>query len=893
MKKFVLFLSAAVIVLPAISQEIGTPAWLAAHPVTNLTRQAGPAVAPLNGNDTLSNLYSNTDCGLNYTTASVRLGQRFLPIGSTQPAPLNLIIPGCAIIDKAYLYTEALGVAPSINATLADPAGNSTTYPMTLIGSSIDVCWGMNGTHIWRADVTASITGPGTYLVSGLPVDPVVSMSAVDVEGATLLVIYKDPYSGYTGTLIIDDGCITVAGGTLSQTMTGFSACSNSTSATAFMFVGDMQMTGYSLSMNSQTVAQPQWNWWNEISTSTNVTSGQTTCDYSLSSGSDCYTLAVTGLYYQTSCQTCTPLTTNMTVATSSTANSCNGNGTATATVTGGSGNYTYVWSPSGQTTPTATGLTAGTYTVYVNDGVSCASGTVTINYSGMNISTTSTNVNCNGNGSITATVTGGVGPYLYNWAPAGGTSATASNLAAGVYTLTVTDSTTGCVMTIADTVLNNSTLIIGVYMTPDDCDSSGTGTATAYISGGTGPFTYLWQPGNQTTSGITGLSPGLYSCTVTDNNGCTATDSVFVYSSQPYIAATSPYALCGDTVMLSCYTNVPNPTFSWVPAGSLDNPASQYPNSYTTTNISYTVTVTSACGTQTDTVDVVLDSTNWYTPDLCFVTVDTAANKNLVIWERTSAPQNGDYNIYRETSTAGVYALIGTQPVAQFTTFLDLTSNPSAAADRYMITTVDPCGNESDTSYHHRTIYLSTTANGNGWDLNWNAYEGLAITTYNIYRGPALNQMTLLTSVAGNVFTYTDANPPAGTNVYLVEALHPTGGCQPSRIIGGGPVNPVDNGSALSNVATAVPNGLAENFQSISLLITPNPGSGIFQLAISMPNEQAVEIVIMDNLGQVVFTRNEFVAANGYQTTLDLSTLSAGIYFVRVGPVVTRLIVE
>ncbi len=61
-------------------------------------------------------------------------------------------------------------------------------------------------------------------------------------------------------------------------------------------------------------------------------------------------------------------------------------------------------------------------------------------------------------------------------------------------------------------------------------CFSSDDGTATVTVAaGGVGPFTYLWAPGGQTASSITGLAPGEYYVTVTDIKGCTASASVSV----------------------------------------------------------------------------------------------------------------------------------------------------------------------------------------------------------------------------------------------------------------------------------------------------------------------------------------------------------------------------
>ncbi|WP_180856400.1 SprB repeat-containing protein, partial [Flavobacterium panici] len=120
--------------------------------------------------------------------------------------------------------------------------------------------------------------------------------------------------------------------------------------------------------------------------------------------------------------------------------------GSASVAVSGGTSAYTYSWSPSGGTAATATGLTAGTYTVTVTDANSCQitqSFTITEPAALTASPVAQTNIACFGGntGSATISATGGTGGYTYSWSPSGGTAATATGLTAGTYTVTVTDS--------------------------------------------------------------------------------------------------------------------------------------------------------------------------------------------------------------------------------------------------------------------------------------------------------------------------------------------------------------------------------------------------------------------------------------------------------------------
>ncbi len=883
MKKLITVLSVLSCALLLNAQQIGTPAYVNS---SNYNQRGPSNPTPANGNDTLNMTYSNTACGLNYSLSSVRLGQRFVPVGVPQPAPLSVTaVPSCGTILKAYLYTEALGVAPGITATLTNPANQANSFPMTLIGSSVDVCWGLNGTHVWRADVTSAITGSGTYTISGLPTSPIAANSAVDVEGASLLIIYADPTANYTGTIQIDDGCHTVRGGPLLHTMTGFNACANSTSGSAFMLVGDMQMTGYSIQMNGANVPQPQWNWWNEISASTNVTAGQNSCNYFMGIGGDCYTLAMAGLYFQTNCNACTPISNILNVTVSGSNATCANNGSASATATGGNGNYSYLWLPGNMTTASVSNLAPGTYTVQVTDGTSCGSGTVTITNTGMAIAGSSTPANCQSGGTATVAVTGGSQPYQYLWSPSGGTSATATGLAAGTYTCTVTDQS-GCSIPYTVTVGAASAMQLQLYMTPDSCPSP-TGTGFAYVTGGTAPFTYLWSNGD-TASYITNIPAGIYSVTVTDANGCTisATDTVTTSPGNvAYSATATSVVYCGDTAMLAVTCNDPLATYSWVPSSLVANPNAQYTYAVIAQTTTFYYTINSVCGSVTDSLTVYVSSANNNVEQICFVTTDTSVNKNVVIWERFNSQNVAAYNIYRESVVSGVYVMIASQPASQFSTYVDNSSVPQQQVYRYMITTLDSCGTESDTSFHHSSIHLQVSPSFfGGWNLNWNAYEGLPIQTYNIYRGTSISTMTLLTQVSGSTFAYTDLTPPPGNLWYMVEAVHPFGGCAPSRLNGSDRRMEVDYNAIHSNLQPTNGVTVEENAMLLSsMTVSPNPGNGNFTLQFVSIAGTDANITITDALGRVVYSSQQSGTGNVLRVDMNLAALASGVYNVQV----------
>ncbi len=225
---------------------------------------------------------------------------------------------------------------------------------------------------------------------------------------------------------------------------------------------------------------------------------------------------------------------TELTLSTTHTDLLCFGDtdGEAEVTPSGGVAPYLYSWnSAPPQTTATATGLVAGTYTVTVTDNNGCnKTASVTITQpTALLVATSKTDVLCNGNttGAATATPSGGTGAYTYLWST-GETSASVSGLAAGAYTVTVTDDNLCQTIENVDIFQPAAPITIATTQINVVCFGGSTGSATATPSGGTAPYDYLWSNGG-TTSTISGLSEGLYTVTVTDDNGCTEVTSVTI----------------------------------------------------------------------------------------------------------------------------------------------------------------------------------------------------------------------------------------------------------------------------------------------------------------------------------------------------------------------------
>ena len=158
----------------------------------------------------------------------------------------------------------------------------------------------------------------------------------------------------------------------------------------------------------------------------------------------------------------------------------------------------------------------------------------------------TNTNASCNGgaNGTATVTASNGTTPYAYNWSN-GRTTASITGLAAGAYSVTVTDASAGS--SIKSVTVTQPTAITTTPATTNTSCGQINGSAAVTASGGTSPYIYAWSNG-RTTSSITGLAAGGYAVTVSDANQCSATRTLQISSSTAVTATTtSTSTTCGQ----------------------------------------------------------------------------------------------------------------------------------------------------------------------------------------------------------------------------------------------------------------------------------------------------------------------------------------------------------
>jgi hypothetical protein len=452
---------------------------------------------------------------------------------TTLPVQTTVTATGLTTGGYTVTATDKNGCTASVKSVVPLVAAPTVTTTVTA-----DNCGKKDGTS---TAVVSGGTAPYTYSWTTLPVQ-----TAITATGLTT--------GGYTVTVTDKNGCASsikstvplISGPAVSTTMTTENCNKKDATATAVVSGGTAPYTYSWNTLPAQTTA-----------TSTGLTAGG-------------YTVSVTD---KNGCSTLTPVVVTQTaplgVTTALTPENCRRkDGTATVTVSGGNSPYTYTWTTIPiQTAATATGLTAGGYTVTVTDKSGCSINVPVVikrSYTSLKATITSKDVSCNTDksGSATVNIADGVAPYTYEWntVPAQN-SQLATNLEVGEYEVIVTDAV-GCQTKTAAKIAKAQPMFnLSTVKTDASCETCKDGTASVIVSGQPSTYTYTWSaPWNMTlstTNSATGLAVGNYSITVTDNNGC-AKQSTAVISSTIATGIISAERSAGEDITL-----FPNPTQS------------------------------------------------------------------------------------------------------------------------------------------------------------------------------------------------------------------------------------------------------------------------------------------------------------------------------------------
>ncbi|MFH0864989.1 MAG: PKD domain-containing protein [Bacteroidota bacterium] len=397
-----------------------------------------------------------------------------------------------------------------------------------------------------------------------------------------------------------------------------------------------------------------------------------------------------------------------------------------------GTGLTNYLWSPAtGLSTTSGASVTASpttdiTYTVTGTDAIGCSATTsVTVNVITISATATATDENCgHANGTATVAPSGNCTlswGYVWNTNPVQN-SQTANNLPAGSYTVTVN---CGACSTATSVSVNNlpGPSVAITSITNTTC-SDPNGSASAQATGGSGTYIYSWSNGQSGTN-LSGVMAGTYQILVTDQDNCTATNTVTI------IDAPGPMATIVNIVPEDCgFTNgqltanitggTPNFLYAWS-----TNPQQ---TSSTATGLSagtYTVTVTdgnSCTATAFATVPLINGPTAsaLSTPEYCdqsngTVTVTATGGSGIYSFTWSSNPPQ-----YTQTATnlpAGSYTVVvddGGCTTATTVNIMEI-QGPDAgfSANPKVLTIMDG------------PVSFLDNSSGNIVDWNWNLGDG------------------------------------------------------------------------------------------------------------------------------------------------------------------------
>jgi gliding motility-associated-like protein len=275
--------------------------------------------------------------------------------------------------------------------------------------------------------------------------------------------------------------------------------------------------------------------------------------------------------------------------------------GALSIAVTGGTTDYSYSWTgPNGfvSTDQNIAALYAGTYSLTVTDANGCQfllSATITQSPE-IIISYTATEITCYGanDANMSVQISGGVAPYTFVWSNLS-TSLTQTNLSAGDYTITVTDAL-GCIKALTINIPEAPIFTVSPVVTQISCHNANDGSIQLNLVGGISPVTLVWSDGS--TAGLTrnGLSPGIYTATITDSKPCQIIRTFVIVDPQAItLSGLVDNAIdCSATntgaIDLTAAGGTPPYTYSWSNGSSSEDLTGL-------TNGNYAVTVTDSRG--------------------------------------------------------------------------------------------------------------------------------------------------------------------------------------------------------------------------------------------------------------------------------------------------------
>jgi hypothetical protein len=267
---------------------------------------------------------------------------------------------------------------------------------------------------------------------------------------------------------------------------------------------------------------------------------------------------------------------------------------------------------------------------------------------------------------------------------------------------------------------------------------------------------------------------------------------------------------------------------------------------------LSFVCEISSSCGSSILSAPA---SLSVYQPSICMAAFDKTSGKNLVIFEKLEEhPAIDSIRIYRDGKQID---RLGADEVGVFT---DNSSTPESASYSYSLAVKGLDGNITSLAQAHKTVLLFQDKQESQITISWNAYEGVGIAEYAVYRGESKDALELVTAVSEGIYSFTDINPPVSEKLYYQIEMHYV-------TCDGMPLS--SNLLEVENVVTSL-----QKLAAGKINVYPNPASEF----ISVEGLLSGDVVrIMDLSGRIV---KMFEVS---QNTLSLSGVEAGVYVLEV----------
>jgi len=439
--------------------------------------------------------------------------------------------------------------------------------------------------------------------------------------------------------------------------------------------------------------------------------------------------------------------------------------------------------------------------------------------------------------------------------------------------------------------VLQNP-LAVSITTPPDAQNTCLNSNVTFSVTAeGTSPIIYQLQKNGIDIPGATDsiyainnlnlTDQGNFTCEVTNLCRSVTSDTAKLKVIQLDADAGTADNLCpGESakLMADCTSNYPVESgafgYLWSPSSGLSDTNISTTTATPSITTNYSVTVTDQLGcTASDQINIFVQQP-YQNEQVCLVTVDTSIMKNKIYWQKTNDAGTMLYIIYKET-VPDDYEQVGNVSFYSLGEFIDIFSHPDQQSSKYKITVIDTCGNESETSYYHKTIHLSLDAFNSIMGLAWDEYVDESDTfspqQYYIYRGTSPSNMILHDSVWGFINTYNDFN--VDSVYYYMIGVYTN---NPENFNGNMSFSNIIDNCAFFNNSSVVINSDTDN----ELTIYPNPFSESATIQFYNPDNSQFTFILADLKGSVV---RKIDKINNNEILLLKKNLNSGIYFIEL----------